>query len=162
MSDERVTVSMDERAAKAREILEDILEMMPLEAQVNMTTDEEYITLDIESEKGGIVIGKKGQTLDALQFIVARIAGRTHPGPGRIVVDTEGYRDRRENQLRSMAHQVAERVREEGVPYAFDPSLNGAERRIVHMELKDEPDLVTESEGEGDKRRLVVFPESEA
>ena len=158
MTDQNNLASMTERAEKAREVLQNILDMMPIDAEVHLETDEEHITLNIESPKGGLIIGKKGQTLDALQFIVARMVGRTHHGPGRIVVDAEGYRERRANQLRSMAHQVAEKVREENVPYAFDPSLNGAERRIVHMELKDEPDLTTESEGEGDKRRLVVFP----
>ena len=162
MTDERPTASIEERAAKGQETLEEILRLMPLEAQVEMSLSEEYITLDIQSESGGVVIGKKGQTLDALQFIVARIVGAASPGRGRIIVDAEGYRERRANQLRSMAHQVAERVREEKVAYAFDPTLNGAERRIVHMELKAEPDPATQSEGEGDKRRLVVFPESES
>lgn len=151
---------LGERAEKAKQTLEELLRLMGIEAKVTVATGEEEIMLAAEGDGEGIIIGKKGQTLDALQFIVSRIVSRTHPGPHHIIVDAEGYRDRRADQLRSMAHQVAQRVREERVPYAFDPSLNGAERRIVHMELKDEPDLSTQSEGEGDRRRLVVYPRS--
>lgn len=150
--------NVNERADKACEVLRDILGYMTVEADVTVTAQDDHILLTIESRRGGLVIGKKGQTLDALQFLVARIVGRTHPGEGRILVDADGYRERRAEQLRAMAHQVAQRVREELVPYAFDPSLNSAERRIVHMELKDEPDLSTRSEGEGEDRRLVVYP----
>jgi len=153
--------NVSERAEKARKVLQDILGYMSVEADVTATVEGvEQIILTVQSHRGGLVIGKKGQTLDALQFLVARIVGRTHPGEGRIMVDADGYRERRAEQLRVMAHQVAQRVREERVPYAFDPSLNSAERRIVHMELKDEPDLSTRSEGEGDDRRLVVYPGS--
>ena len=152
------TSNLNDRAEKAREALSEILSLMTMEANVTASADDQHITLNIESARGGLLIGKKGQTLDALQFLVARIVQRTHPGPEYIVVDAEGYRERRAEQLRAMAHQVAQRVRDERVPYAFDPSLNSAERRIVHMELKDEPDLSTRSEGEGEDRRLVVYP----
>ena len=160
MSSENIPIDMD-RAEKAHEVLQEMLNLMNLEADVTLETDDQNINLNIESRRGGLIIGKKGQTLDALQFLVARLVGRTHAGAGRIVVDTEGYRERRAEQLRAMAHQVAQRVRDEQVPYAFDSSLNSAERRIVHMELKDEPDLATQSEGDGDGRRLVLYPSSQ-
>ena len=161
MTQENAT-SVKERAEKAREVLQQILDLMSTDAEVKADVEEDHIKLVILSDGGGIIIGKKGQTLDALQYLVSRIMWRVLPGPERIVVDAEGYRDRRADQLRAMAHQVALRVREELVPYAFDPSLSSAERRIVHMELKDEPDLSTQSEGEGDSRRLVVYPRSGA
>lgn len=151
---------MTERARKAKEVLSDILRLMSLEAEVEALEQEGQLLLEIHSKENSASMGKKAQLLDALQYLVNRIVSITHPGDNRIVVDAEGYRRRRAEQLKSMAHQVAQRVRDEGIPYAFDTSLNSAERRIVHMELKDEPDIMTQSEGEGERRRLVVYPRS--
>lgn len=149
-----------ERARKAKEILSDILRLMGIDAQVEVSKEKDHLLLEINSKDNSASMGKKGQVLDALQYLVNRIVSITHPGDDRIIVDAEGYRRRRAEQLKSMAHQVAQRVRDEGIPYAFDTSLNSAERRIVHMELKDEPDIMTQSEGEGERRRLVVYPRS--
>lgn len=151
---------MTERARRAKEVLSEILRLMSLEAEVDLAEQDNQVLLEIRGKDDSVSMGKKAQILDALQYIVNRIVSRTHPGEERITVDAEGYRQRRAQQLKSMAHQVAQRVRDEGIPYAFDTSLNSAERRIVHMELKDEPDIVTQSEGEGEHRRLVVYPRS--
>lgn len=151
---------MTERARKAVDVLGDILRLMSVDAEVALLEQKEQLLLEIRGKDDPFSIGKKAQTLDAIQYLVNRIVARTHPGGERIIVDAEGYRKRRAEQLKSIAHQVAQRVRDEGIPYAFDTSLNSAERRIVHMELKDEPDIVTQSEGEGEGRRLVVYPRS--
>jgi len=131
---------------------------MGIESKTSFHEEEDRIALNIESPDHQVIIGKRGQTLDAIQFIINRIVGRTHPGNKRIAVDCEGYRERRSEQLRKMAHDVADRVRKEKIPYAFDASLTAAERRIIHMELVEEPEIVTRSEGEDDERRLVVMP----
>ncbi len=147
------------RGEQAKKILEDILSFLPVETDVVFQDEEERVILNIETADHQILIGKRGQTLDAIQFIVSRIVGRTHPGSKRIVVDCEQYRERRAEQLRRMAHQVAERVEREKIPYAFDTSLTPAERRIIHMELREQPGIFTQSEGENDRRRLVVMPQ---
>jgi len=149
------------RGERAKEVLEDILSYLPVEASVNFRDEEDNALLNIETPDHSLLIGKRGQTLDAIQFIVIRIVGRTHPGRKRIVVDCEGYRERRADQLRRMGNQVAEKVSEEKIPYAFDTSLTPAERRIIHMELREKPGILTCSEGENDHRRLVVMPESD-
>lgn len=151
---------MTERARKAKEVLSDILRLMEIDARVEVSKENDHLLLEIHSKDNSASMGKKAQVLDAMQYLVNRIVSRSHPGDERIIVDAEGYRRRRAEQLKSMAHQVAQRVRDEGVPYAFDTSLNSAERRIVHMELKNEPDIMTKSEGDGERRRLVVYPRS--
>ena len=147
-----------ERGERAKRVLEDLLSYMDIKSKVSFHDEEDRIMLNIESPDHQMIIGKRGQTLDAIQFIINRIVGRTHPGSKRIIVDCEEYRERRTEQLRKMAHDVAERVREEKIPYAFDASLTAAERRIIHMELVEEPEIITRSEGEDDERRLVVMP----
>jgi spoIIIJ-associated protein len=149
------------RPQRAKEVLEDILSYMPMDASVVFREEEDRVLLNIESADHQLLIGKGGQTLDSIQFIVSRIVGRTHPGSKRIVVDCEGYRERRAEQLRRMGNQVAEKVREEKIPYAFDASLTAAERRIIHMELRGQPGILTRSEGEDDQRRLVVLPQAD-
>jgi len=147
------------REEQAKKVLEDILGFLEMDADVTLgEDDEDRALLNIDSPDNQLLIGKRGQTLDALQFIVTRIVGRTHPGGKRIIVDCEDYRERRAEQLKLMARQVADKVKGEKVPYAFDATLTPAERRIVHMELKEEPEVFTRSEGDNDRRRLVVMP----
>ena len=146
------------RGEHAKQVLEDLLSFMDTKSKVSFHDEEDRVVLNIESPDHQVIIGKRGQTLDAIQFIINRIIGRTHPGGKRIIVDCEEYRERRSEQLKRLAHDVAERVRKEKIPYAFDASLTAAERRIIHMELMEEPEILTRSEGEDDKRRLVVMP----
>jgi len=150
--------SMEDRKSRALEVLDKILSFLPFETTVSSNDDGENIILNIETSDHQLLIGKRGQTLDALQFLVNRMVGRTHPGIQRIVVDCESYRERRADQLKKMANQVADKVIEEKIPYAFDTTLTAAERRIVHMELREREGVVTRSEGDLDRRRLVVLP----
>jgi spoIIIJ-associated protein len=143
-----------ERAAK---VLRVILEHMGIDAEVSAFDDGERIILDAHGAESGLVIGKKGATLDALQYLVNRLVSkRPHDGP-LVVVDAEGYRGRREDSLVDLAQRLAEKVVASGRPLPVEP-MSAHDRRIVHMALVDHEGVTTESEGEGLFRRVVIFP----
>jgi spoIIIJ-associated protein len=152
-------VTDENNAERAREILGEILNRMGFEAQVETSETDERISLEIKGPDAGLVIGKKGQTLDALQHLVAKVVlrGREPDSQKPIQVDTEGYRARREDTLTSMAHRLAEKVRETGRSVEVDP-MSAADRRIIHLALREAPGVSTRSEGEGMDRRLIIEP----
>jgi spoIIIJ-associated protein len=120
-------------------------------------TDDE-IRIEIEGPDAGRVIGKRGAVLDAIQYLTTRIAARAGEGKQHILVDAEGYRARHEEQLGQMAQKLGERVAKEGKVITFDP-MNPRDRRIVHMALKDVPGVRTESNGQGQDRRVQIIPD---
>ncbi len=133
-----------------------LLERMGFPSQVVVTFREEgRLGLDIESDGSGILIGKQGKTLEALQFIVNLAAGRMD-GDTRIVLDTQDYRSRRERALIRMANQVAEQVRRSGQSQLLEP-LNPFERRLIHTSLARYGDIETVSEGDGLYKRIRVI-----
>lgn len=116
------------------------------------------LTLNVRSagdEDLSLLIGRRGDTLTSLQLLVALIVAKQTGQRERVVVDAQGYRERREENLRSLAQRVAQQVRRSQSPVALEP-MPPNERRIIHMELADEADLTTESDGEGDQRRIVI------
>ena len=160
MSDELggALVAKREDAAK---ILREILDKMGIDAEVSAFDDGERIILDAHGSESGLVIGKKGATLDALQYLVNRILFRK-PGEGpTVVVDAEGYRGRREDALADLARRLADKAARSGRPVAAEPMSPG-DRRIIHTTLVDHPGVTTESEGEGPARRVVIFPKARA
>lgn len=151
----------EERAARmerARTFVVELLGRMGIEAGVAMReADENIVHLAISGDGMGLVIGRRGQTLDALQYLTNMAANRG-PGPRlRFVLDAEGYRGRREEYLTDLAQRMAERVRREGRKAVLDP-MSALERRVVHMALQDEAGIETESEGEDPFRRVVIVP----
>lgn len=144
---------------EARTILESILQRMPVEAEVRGSMSGEAVYLDIKGDGSGLLIGKKGQTLDALQFIVNKIINKTNP-PGskvEIVVDTENYRTRKTENLREMALKMSAKAKKTLKPVSFNP-MPASERRIVHLILAEEREVYTKSYGEGPLRRIIVYP----
>jgi spoIIIJ-associated protein len=154
--------SIEEIAVAA---LEAILAHMAMPALVEVvepiseeTAEEEPLTLNIrtQSEQAlSLLIGRRGETLSALQLIVNLIVAKQTGHHERIIVDAEGYRLRREDNLRSMAMRVAVQVRRSGHPITLE-AMPSNERRIIHMTLAETDDIATESTGEGDQRRVVV------
>jgi spoIIIJ-associated protein len=133
---------------------------MGLEATVEASENDERITLDVKGPDGGLIIGKKGQTLDALQYLVAKITYRGQEGQSDtkpIQVDTESYRARRAESLVAMAHRLSEKVVRTKRPVEVDP-MSAGDRRVIHMALANVPGVETRSEGEGQDRRLVIYP----
>jgi spoIIIJ-associated protein len=127
----------------------------PAEVKVNFR-EEGRVGLDIESDGSGILIGKQGKTLEALQFIVNLAAGRMGMDSSRIVLDTQDYRSRRERSLIRMANQVAEEVRRSRGSQLLEP-LNPFERRLIHTSLARYGDIETVSEGDGLYKRIRVI-----
>ncbi len=120
--------------------------------------EEEPVTLNIRSEDQttlSLLIGRRGETLAALQLLVSLIVSKQTGNRERILVDAESYRARREHNLRSMAQRIAQQVRRSGHPVMLE-AMPPNERRIIHMELSESGDIATESTGEGDQRRVVV------
>ncbi|MEE8382806.1 MAG: RNA-binding cell elongation regulator Jag/EloR [Thermodesulfobacteriota bacterium] len=145
-------------AVKAKEILENILQRFGADAQVASSEDDECITLNISGDGSGILIGRKGQTLDAFQYLVNKIVHRSPRHMKRIVVDAEGYRQRRRETLIDLAKRLSEKAKNRGAPVSTSP-LNPFERRIIHLALQDDAEFTTKSNGEGIFRKVVIFPQ---
>jgi spoIIIJ-associated protein len=153
------TNQLADKRENAARILREILDRMGIDAEVSAFDDGERVILDAHGQESGLVIGKKGATLDALQYLINRIVTKKPgDGPG-IVVDAEGYRGRREDSLTDLAQRLAEKAIKSGRPVPVEP-MSPHDRRIVHVALKEHGGVTTESEGEGLFRRVVIFPKS--
>jgi spoIIIJ-associated protein len=149
-------------ADAALAVLEDLLDRMDLQSDVRVDSAvvEEglpTVELSIHGEYGGILIGRRGETLGALQFLAGLLTSKRAERRVRVVLDAEGYRERRSRLLRDIAMRAAERAQRYRQPIFLDP-MSPAERRIVHMTLADHQGVSTHSVGEGDSRRVVVSP----
>jgi len=119
--------------------------------------DEGSMTFEIEGPDAGLLIGRRGETLQALQFLIRMVTNRQLGRKAYVVIDIEDYRERRVQMLRRLARRMAGRVGSSGREDSLEP-MSPAERRIVHMALAGHPEVRTESEGEGNQRRVVIFP----
>lgn len=146
---------VDNAAQKAREVLENILERFGAETSVLTEEDSESITLNIKGDGSGILIGRKGQTLDAFQYVVNKIVHRMPDVTKQVIVDTEGYRQRRKETLIDLANRLSEQAKTKGRPVSTSP-LNPFERRIIHLAIQDDADLTTQSKGDGLYRSVVI------
>jgi spoIIIJ-associated protein len=117
--------------------------------------DDQEILVDVYGGDPGKIIGRDGRTLQALEYVTNTVLNRGEGGNTRVTIDVGGYKRRRDDRLRDVAEKVAMRVRETGQPFVFKP-MSAAERRIIHMQFADDPELMSESEGEGKERRVVV------
>ena len=142
---------------RAKEELDAILKLMGIEAEMATSIEGGKVVADIRSENGAILIGKRGQTLNALQLIVNLIVNRDEKTRTKVIVDSESYRDRREKALVKMAREAANEVKRKGQPRELEP-MNPTERRVIHLALKNDRDVETTSKGEGSFRRVVVSP----
>jgi len=139
----------------AVEVLETLLRLMGLTGTVDVSGNETRVTLDIEGDDLGILIGRHGQTLDCLQYIVRLIVSEQLKAWLPLNVDVCGYRKRRYDSLDELAWRLAEQVTLKRHPINLDP-MPPAERRIIHLALTDHSDVVTHSTGEGTDRRVVI------
>jgi len=155
-----------EIADAARDILETLLDLMEIPASVNpvhgalvesRAEATDSITLNVEGDDLGILIGRRGQTLSCLQYLVRIIIGQQKKVWLPIVIDVEGYKQRRCNALQTMALRIAEQVTQRKERFALEP-MPAFDRRIIHLALVDHPDVTTESSGEGEARRVVIIP----
>lgn len=155
---ERQTVTVEEQGREAVTMLNKILGLMDEPADVVVAvSDAEGIELELKGDGSGILIGRRGQTLDALEYLVNRIVARRFKDPVPILVDTESYRTRRRQQLERMALSMGEQAKRENKPVTLEP-MPPRDRRIIHLALKDDPLVTTRSEGTGYLRSLEIVP----
>ena len=146
---------------KAQAALKGLLEHLDMDARVDLKEDEERIYLNIQGDGGGLLIGRKGQTLDALEYLVNKMVHKNQEGKKRIVVDTENYRTRREDSLVKLAQRLGEKARQLGRPVTISP-MNAHDRRIVHLALQNDRSLRTRSEGTGLYRKVIISPDKKS
>lgn len=147
----------DGKAEDAAELLDEVLELMELDVDVDIREDDERVVLDVVGEDAGRAIGKKGQTLDALQFLLNKILNRYPDGRRHIVVDSGDYRDRHDENLESLAKREATRALDEGCTVTLQP-MNARDRRVVHLSLAKFDGVTTASQGHGTGRRIQIIP----
>lgn len=158
---ENETETADEKAALVLEFVENVIEDMEMDCTVRLkrprdgSPDEIYI--EIAGPDSGRIIGKKGQVLQALQFLAHRVVNRPGEEKRHVLVDAEGYRSRRDDNLASMAKKLGKQAVELGKVITFEP-MNPRDRRVVHMALAKFEGVVTKSSGEGDDRRVQIIP----
>lgn len=157
---------MDDDARVGLATLEELLTKMQVDATVTVypstASDDEDKSespwvLQIEGNDLGVLIGRRGETLNALQYITRLIASRELQRRANIVLDVEGYKTRREKKLHQLAQRMAEQALQMGRTVTMEP-MSPYERRIVHLALRDNPDVSTESVGEGDRRKVTIIP----
>ena len=141
----------------AEETLRRILELIPMETTVRAEQNDGKIVLNIAGDRSGLLIGRKGQTLDAIQFIVNKIVGKALDKKINVVVDSEDYRRRRQESLTEMALKMGDKAKKIRKPVTTSP-LNPQERRIIHLALKEDERLDTKSRGDGLLKRVVIIP----
>jgi spoIIIJ-associated protein len=162
---EQPTDEEDQEALRVtHETVTELLERMGLKAEVeshwgeaSTPTGIRPLHVDVRGRDLSILIGRRGDTLSALQYITRLIVGKELRKPVAVVIDVEGYRARRETQLRRLAQRLAQQTTERGRTMALEP-MPANERRIIHIELRDHPQVFTESVGEGDKRKVTIVP----
>jgi spoIIIJ-associated protein len=140
-----------------RELLEEIVDSLGLDVDVRIERSEGTLTGSVEGDDVGLFIGRRGQTIDAVQHLAQRIVFRGGSPEARVVIDADGYRERRAEVLQSMALQAAEETLRSGEAVELDP-MPASERRIVHEYLRERGDVDTHSEGGEPDRYLVVEP----
>jgi len=146
----------DVTIAACEKFLHDVLKAMDMEVELTSKVDEENaLSIDMEGKNMGILIGKRGQTLDSLQYLTNRIANKSQDGYVRVKLDTEDYRRRRKETLEHLAKNIAFKVKRTKRMVSLEP-MNPYERRIIHSALQADKNVSTHSEGEEPYRRVVV------
>lgn len=149
--------SSPEALSAAKETLLAILALMKIEARVTVEDTTEAISLTLQGADEGLLIGKRGQTLDALQYVVNKILSKQGRENKQVIVDTEDYRKKREEALVSLAEKVSQKVRKTKKPVTLG-NMTARERRIIHLTLQNDDTVVTMSRGEGHNRKIIVRP----
>jgi len=146
------------------EVLQNLMDLMGLRAHVvpaaierSVAYTSESLCLNVEGDGLGVLIGRRGETLRDLQYLTCLMVSRKLQHWPNLVVDVQHYKQRRERSLRDLAQRMADKVRESGQPVHLEP-MPPNERRIVHLTLRDDPDVFTESYGQDERRKVVILP----
>lgn len=153
-----------QEADVALEVLQELLGRLAIRADIEThrvepesPEEQAHWVLDIQGEDLGVLIGRRGETLGALQYITRLISSRELQRRARVIVDVQGYKTRRESTLRGLAVRMADQARQRGRVVTLEP-MSPYERRIIHVTLSNDDTVTTESVGEGDRRRVTIIP----
>ncbi len=144
-------------ASKAMQLLNEIMKVMKLDVNMEVIDKNEKVIININGPDLGILIGRRGETLDALQYLVNLSANKNIEKRKRVIIDIEGYRKRREDTLKKLAFKLADKARQRGRNVVLEP-MNSMERRIIHTALQERDDIYTFSEGEEPFRKIIISP----
>ncbi len=143
-------------SSRAEEFIKGLFRIIGTDIDTRSIEEDNRIYIEIMTESAGLIIGKRGKTLEALQMLVNIVANKGEEKWKKIVLDIENYRDKRENTLRELALKVAKKVKKTGKAQYLEP-MNPFERRVIHMTLQDDPHIDTKSEGSGNLKKVKVF-----
>jgi len=160
-SDERADADLPPGADKLRDFVQTVVDLMGIEAHVGASETAEGVRAEITGDDLGLLIGRHGATIDALQYIAAIVVNGDRRERRPVVVDAEGYRDRRAAALTALADRTAQKVGRESVSVALKP-MSAAERKVIHLHLKDDPRVETVSEGNEPFRAVVISPRQQS
>lgn len=165
LEESRISIEKDDSdtvspAQIGQEFLADILEKMGIEAEIEIKTSKDQIDMNISGEKMGLIIGKRGETLDAIQYLVNLAVNKNTDTYIRVIIDTENYRQRREETLRKLANRLAKRASQTNQKVVLEP-MNPYDRRIIHAALQKSKIARTYSEGKEPYRRVVIVPKND-
>lgn len=146
-------------APQATELLRNITSQFGLNVRVDAREDARAINLVVGGEDIGQLIGRRGRTLGAVQYLISRILNEDRPNKKKVLIDVDGYSENRERSLRETAERAKDRVLQTGKPYSLRP-MTAPDRRVIHMTLQDHPQLATESFGDEGSRFVMVYPRS--
>ena len=156
VKEEKLAEVLPETTAACEKFLKDVLKTMGMEVTLTSEIDEDgALSINMDGENMGILIGKRGQTLDSLQYLTNRVANKMQEGYVRVKLDTENYRQRRKDTLESLAKNIAHKVKRTKKTVSLEP-MNPYERRIIHSALQNDRYVSTHSEGEEPYRRVVI------
>jgi spoIIIJ-associated protein len=150
-------VEDDDPAEVLEDLLAEIADGLDLDVEIDVEEGDGVLKGSLRGDDVGLFIGRRGQTIDAVQHLAQRIVFHEGPSDVRVVIDADGYRERRAETLRAAADDAAEETLRTGQPVEMDP-MPASERRVVHEHLRDRGDVETHSEGDEPERRLVISP----
>ena len=148
---------MEEEVEVAKELTTGLLDRMGVKVEVKVFLKEETLNLEIKGDQEGILIGRHGRTLESLQILINRMVNKRLAKPFRVVLDIDDYRKRRADTLTKMAVRMGERAKSKGHPLSIGP-FDAHDRRLIHIALKEDPALRTESLGEGNLKKITIIP----
>ena len=150
-------MTLEEWVEVARQLTLGLLQKMGIETEVEASVREGELYIEIKSDEGGILIGKQGRTLESLQTLISRMVNKQVKKPVGIILDIADYKRRRVDSLTKMASRLGDRVKKTGKEVAVGP-FSAHDRRIIHITLKEDPSLKTESLGEGEWKKIKIIP----
>lgn len=147
----------DTPGRRAKEMLGNVLGAMRIHAEIKVNEENSNVHVNLEGHDLGVLIGRRGETLDALQYLVSLTVNKNQEQRKKIILDIEGYRKRREETLQKLALKLADKARQRGRNVVLEP-MNSLERRIIHTALQGRDDIDTFSEGEEPYRKIIIAP----